>query len=186
MRLIYVLLCLALLTHSCIPLRVAPRIEDHKITRGKKFKRSLSNRQMFIFENPKEADEFYEYVNIKFQLNHDKVYDDIPFVFEGAQFFFAWYEIEISDKHINLGPAVFDVALNGLLGNDDFQPYALETMDTFSRKGNWYLAIEVYSDSEKDCLAANALSRELVLKYLRALKQEYLATHNYNEVVFKN
>lgn len=55
-----------------------------------------------------------------------------------------------------------------------------------SRKGHWYIAIEVYNDLEKDCLQVDALSREAVLKYLRTLKQEYLITHNYNETVFKN
>ncbi|NHF59057.1 hypothetical protein FK220_006885 [Flavobacteriaceae bacterium TP-CH-4] len=180
------LVSLFVLFHSCIPLRIAPTIEDYKVTRGKKFKRGLSKRQMFIFEDPKDAGHFYEYVNTKFQLNDTNVYDDIPFKINEEQYFFAWYEIEIADKTLNLAPAMFDIVLNGALGNEEFEPYLMESANNFSRKGHWYIAIEVYSDSENDCLSLNALSREAVLNYLSALKKEYLSTHNYNEVVFKN
>jgi hypothetical protein len=62
------------LFQACIPLRIAPSIDDYKIAKGKKFKRSLSKRQMFIFEDAKEAEEFYHFVNTKFQLNHKNVY----------------------------------------------------------------------------------------------------------------
>jgi len=59
--------------------------------------------------------------------------------------------------------------------------------DTYSnRKRSWYLATEVYSDTETDCLVETSFSREVVLKYLRTLKKEYLATYNYNETVFKD
>ena len=186
MKIYLLLVSVVLIAQSCIPLRIAPKIEDYKISRGKNFKRSLSKRQMFIFENPKEENEFYNYVNTKFQLGHISVYDDIPLVIENEQYFFAWYEIEIPDKTLNLAPAIMDVAINGILGNDEFEPYFLESSDSFHRNGNWYIALEVYSDREKDCLVVGELSREVVLKYLRVLKREYLATHNYNEVVFKN
>ena len=81
---------------------------------------------------------------------------------------------------------MFDVALHAALGNDQFEPVITDEDNTLLRQGNWYIAIEVYNDSEKDCLAENSLSKEAVLKYLRALKKEYLSTHNYNEIVFKN
>ena len=174
------------LLQSCIPLRIAPKIEDYKITKGKKFKRSLPKRQMFIFEDAKEAEQFYNFVNLKFQLEHSKVYDDVPFEIDAKQYFFAWYEVEIPDKSINLLPVFFDLFLNVALGNEDMESYVSDDDNTYSRKGNWYLALEVYSDSEPDCLAETSLSREAVLKYLRALKKEYLVTHNYNETVFKN
>lgn len=185
MRKLLPIICIVFLFQSCIPLRIAPQIEDYKIDRGKKFKRSLSKRQMFIFENPKDENHFYDYVNTKFQLQHNNIYDDIPFIIDGEQYFFAWYEVEIPDKTLNLAPMFVHLFLGAALGNED----PLEDYDgegDMVRRDNWYLAIEVYSDTEKDCLSTEALSREVVLKYLRALKQEYLTTHNYNEVVFKN
>ena len=170
---------------SCIPLRIAPSIEDYRLTRGKKFKRSLSKRKMFIFEDPKQAEHFYDYVNTKYQLNHVGVYDDVPFKTGSNQYFFAFYEVEIPDKTLNLGPAMFQLLVNSALGSEDpLENYNGD--DDMIRSENWYIAIEAYSDLEKDCLADDSLSREAVLKYLRALKKEYLATHNYNETVFKN
>jgi len=168
------------LFQACIPLRIAPKIDDYKITKGKRFKRSLSKRQMFIFEDAKEAEQFYNFVNISFQLDDTNVYDDVPFETGGQQYFFAWYEVEIPNKTINLLPIFADIALTAADMDTAWE-------DSYgSRKGNWYLAIEVYNDLEPDCLAETSLSREAVLKYLRALKKEYLATHNYNETVFKN
>ena len=75
--------------------------------------------------------------------------------------------------------------LSKALGNDDSSHTPDESRDII-RKDNWYIAIEVYTDFEKDCLLENSLSRAAVLKYLRSLKKEYLTTHNYNETVFKN
>lgn len=171
---------------SCIPLRIAPDIEDYKITRGKSFKRTLPKRGMFVFEDPNDADHFYNYVDTKFQLNNENVYDDVPFMLEEQQYFFSFYEVEIPDKSINLFPVVLDVFVNVALGHDEIDPIFSDGDAGFSRVGNWYIAIEVYSDLENDCLQMNSLSRETVLEYLRALKKEYLSTNNYNEIVFKN
>jgi len=186
MRKIVLLVFVLFLFQSCIPLRIAPNIKDYELTNGKRFKRSLSKRQMFIFEDSKEAEQFYNYVNIKFDLNDTNVYDDIPFELDGEQYFFAFYEVEIPNKTLNLFPLVFDLALNVAFQNEEMQPYVSEEAEMVSRNGNWYLAIEVYSDFEKDCLQETSLSKEAVLKYLCALKKEYLATHNYNETVFKD
>ncbi len=138
---------------------------------------------MFIFEDPKEANEFYNYVNTKYHLENENVYDDVPFKINGEQYFFSFYEVEIPDKAINFLPFVTSILFNAATGHFEDAEIADPTM---ARINNWYLAIEVYSDLEKDCLKTDSLSREVVLKYLRALKKEYLSTHNYNEVVFKN
>lgn len=140
---------------------------------------------MFIFEDQKETGHFYDYVNTKYQLNHENVYDDVPFEISNQQYFFSFYEVEIPDKTLNLAPVMLHLILNSALGSED-------PLDDYNgdgdmvRRENWYIAIEAYSDLEKDCLADDSLSREAVLKYLRALKKEYWATHNYNETVFKN
>lgn len=174
-----------LIFQSCIPVRIAPTIKDYKVTQGKKFKRVLSKRQMFIFEDPKDAGHFYDYVNTKFQLNHDNVYDDVPFAIDGGQYFFSFYEVEIPNKTLNLTPVMVHYAVNSALGSED--PLAdYNGAGDIVRRENWYIAMEVYSDLEKDCLADNALSKEAVLRYLSVLKKEYLATHNYNETIFKN
>jgi hypothetical protein len=88
MKRIIIVLSLLLMIQSCIPLRIAPNIEDYKLTQGKKFKKSLPKRHMFIFEDPKTTNQFYKYVNTKFQLQDINVFDDVPFSIAGAQYFF--------------------------------------------------------------------------------------------------
>lgn len=171
---------------SCIPLRIAPEIDDYRITKGSSFKKSLPKREMFVFEDPKDANQFYDYVDTKFELENENVYDDVPFMVEGQQFFFSFYEIEIPDKSINIFPIVLDVFVNAALGNENIDPIFTGDDGGFTRNGHWYIAIEVYNDIERDCLRSDALSRETVLEYLRSLKKEYLSTNNYNETVFKN
>ncbi|MBD0779719.1 hypothetical protein HPE56_18100 [Maribacter sp. ANRC-HE7] len=186
MRNVFPGVLLVLFLTSCIPLRIAPDIDDYRITRGKSFKRTLPKREMFVFEDPKVANAFYNFVDTKFILDNENVYDDVPFTIEGEQYFFSFYEVEIPDKALNLFPVVMDVFVNAALGNDEMDPIFSDGDNPVSRKGHWYIAIEVYSDLEKDCLHIDSLSRERVLKYLRGLKNEYLATQNYNEIIFKN
>ena len=102
---------------------------------------------MFVFENPKDANHFYDYVNIKYQLKSENVYDDIPFKSDGEYYFFSFYELDIPTRTINLIPIVIDV----LFDRADIGPI-LEEIHT-SRMGTWYIAIEVYNDIEHDCLA---------------------------------
>ncbi len=45
---------------------------------------------MFVFEDIKNAGEFYGYVNWKFDLNHEQVYDDVPFLANDEQYFFRF------------------------------------------------------------------------------------------------
>lgn len=180
MKRYFLITCLVVLS-SCIPLRIAPNIEDYKLTKGKRFKRALPKKTVFVFEDPKDADEFYRYVNTKFQLDDYYVDVEVPFQVEEATYYFSFYEVEIPTKTINLIPLALDVILSK---GADMDP-VFEEVHT-SRTGNWYIAIEVFSDQEKDCLKEGSVSRDVVLSYLRSLKNEYLATHNYNEVVFKN
>ena len=186
MRKITNVVLLLLFLNSCIPIRIAPNISDYKVVKGKRFKRGLPKKTTFVFEDPKEANEFYNYVNIKYDLEDYYVDVEVPFEIDGDEYFFSFYEVEIQDKALNLVPLVFDVAANATLQNEDFETYAANEDTTILRNGNWYIVIEVFSKMEKDCLHEDSTSRPIVLPYLRALKEEYISTHNYNEVVFKN
>ena len=106
---IFITSCHFVFLSSCIPLRIAPNIPDYRITKGESFKKDLPKREMFVFEDPKDTNHFYNYVDSKFQLNNENVYDDVPFIVDDQQFFFSFYEVEIPDKTINLFPVVLDV-----------------------------------------------------------------------------
>ena len=109
-RIITTLLCV-LLVQSCIPLRIAPTIKDYKVTKGKRFKKGLPKKNVFVFEDPKDADEFYNYINTRFQLNDYYVDVQVPFLIEDKTYYFSFYEVEIPTKTINLVPLMLDVAL---------------------------------------------------------------------------
>lgn len=175
-----------LMLNSCIPLRIAPKISDYKVVKGKRFKKGLPKKTTFVFQDSKKDGEFYDFINIKYGLDDYYVDVQVPFEVDGAKFFFSFYEVQIKDKAVNLFPLVFDVALNAALKNEEFETYAANEDNAILRNDNWYIAIEVFSDSDKDCLHEDSVSRKVVLPYLRALKEQYLSTANYNEVVFKN
>ncbi|NKI31220.1 hypothetical protein [Croceivirga thetidis] len=177
----YLLIFLCITLGSCIPLRIAPTIEDYRVVEGKKFKKSLPQKTMFVFEDPKDEGHFYNYINTKFKLDDYRVDVDVPFQIENKEYYFAYYEVEIPTKTLNLLPIVIDGILESTETND-----AVFSDAYSSRKGYWYIAIEVYDQEENDCLNDNSLIRKPMMEYLRELKQEYLSTHNYNEVVFKN
>ncbi|MEM9077466.1 MAG: hypothetical protein AAGC43_10520 [Bacteroidota bacterium] len=174
------LLLFTILIYSCIPLRIAPNINDYKITKGKKFKKSLPKKTVYVFEDPKEEEEFYNYINTKFGLKDYFVDVDVPFYIEGEKYSFSFYEVEIPDKTVNLIPLVADA----LLSRADMEPVFDEVHE--SRKGNFYIAIEVYDDLGDDMLVEESTSKPKIVQFLSELKNEYLNTHNYNEVVFKN
>ncbi|EWH14575.1 hypothetical protein KLA_04387 [Cellulophaga geojensis KL-A] len=68
------LVVILVFVQSCIPLRIAPNIQDYKITKGKTFKRGLTKHHVFIFEDPKDESEFYNYVDVKYQLYNIDVF----------------------------------------------------------------------------------------------------------------
>lgn len=175
----FYLLSILFLASSCLPLRIAPKIDDFKITNGKKFRRTLPKEYAFIFNDSKDADEFYYYINAKFNLNNIDVEYNVPFDIDGVHYYLSFYEAEIPDKTLNLVPLAIDAATN----NSNFQT---DFSDSYtSRIGNWYIAITVTDDDFKNCLDPLYPFRESVIEYLKDLKQEYLTTHNYDELVFK-
>ncbi|MCF6347196.1 MAG: hypothetical protein L3J20_02695 [Flavobacteriaceae bacterium] len=178
MKQLLILLSLFILS-SCIPLRIAPKIKDHKIMVAKKFKRNLPRDHAFVFEDPKDANEFYNYINTKYALNHQDVEWNVPFTIDNEKFFFSFYETEIPTKTINLVPII----LNAKAEQNGNEPW-LEGFE-FSRKGNWYLALTVSDSNMKDCLNPKYKSREKILNFLQDLKIEYLNTNNYLEAWFR-
>ncbi len=52
-----------------------------------------------------------------------------------------------------------------------------------SRKGHWYIILTVYDEIIKNCLRDNHPLKTKAIQYLKELKQEYLTTHNYEELL---
>ena len=179
MQKLVLLLVLMFLSSSCIPLRIAPNIKTDKVMVAKKFKRKLPKRHAFIFEDPKDANEFYNYVNTKYELNHQDVEWNVPFEVDGKPFYFSFHEVEIPNKTLNILPIFVDLALKSGDSDPIFEDVYM------SRKGNWYLAITVADTKMNDCLKENYVKREAIIKYLKTMRIEYLNTYNYLEALLK-
>jgi len=164
----------ALLTVSCIPYKSAPSIEEDQVINGRKFKSGLPKAQTFIFEDNKDADEFYYYVNTKYDLNHQKVETDVPLKINGQYYYISFYEVEKTDETLNLVPLAIDASRNSK-GRDPIMENSY-----VSRKGKWYIALTVTDDMMSDCLDPKHKNYEEVLEYCKELRLEYHTTDDYN------
>ncbi|HLW31197.1 MAG TPA: hypothetical protein VKX40_02970 [Aequorivita sp.] len=165
---------------SCIPLQIAPNIDDAKVYKGKKFKKQLPKQNVYVFEDPKDENEFYTYINIKYGIDYDIEGGNIPIVINEKDYYITFYEVERSTKTVNLIPIVVDVARDSK-GNDPL----FENSYT-SRTGSWYIALTVSDDDFNDNLKESDLEYENILKYLDHLRNEYLSTANYMEIYLKS
>lgn len=176
MRIIPLLIFILLLT-SCIPTQIAPIIDEYRVQEGRKFHKSLSEHYAFIFNDPKEAYDFYNYVNIVYQLNHNDVNIDVPFITSDQQFYFSFHEAERTTNFINLAPIVVDAKLD----QEGIGPLLESTYET--RKGYWYIVITVFDEYGNDALHPSHLSQKDVRRYLNSMRKDYLKHHNYYEAL---
>ncbi|MEM7084871.1 MAG: hypothetical protein AAF489_01735 [Bacteroidota bacterium] len=167
---------------SCIPLQIAPKIEGGKVMVGKKFKRKLPRQYTYVFEDPKDANEFYRYVNAKYQQVYDDNTGNIAVTIDGEEHFLTFYEVERSTQTVNLIPMIVDVALEekGYGSGSTF-----ENAYT-SRSGSWYLALTVTDSDYKDSLHPDHYRQKAVVAYVDGLRKEYLNTIHYIEVYLKS
>ncbi|QXP79284.1 MULTISPECIES: hypothetical protein [Winogradskyella] len=95
---------------SCIPVKIAPRFknQDYKIMQAKKFHKDMPRETSFIFKDSKEAEEFYNYINKKHQLNHVDVGYNVPFQLKNETLYLSYHEAERTDEKVNLPFAVID------------------------------------------------------------------------------
>lgn len=171
---------LVFLVVSCIPLQIAPKIEGGKVFAPKKFKKQLPYNYVYVFEDPKDANEFYDYINAKFQIVYDDDTGNIPVIIDDKSYYITFYEVERATTTLNLLPMAVDAALEEK-GHGPF----LESTHT-SRSGTWYIALTMTDETILDALNPNYKNHVAVLAYTNALRNEYLTTVHYIEVYLKN
>ncbi len=165
---------------SCVPLSIAPDIDDYKITNGKRFKRKLPKQKSFIFNDTKNAGEFYQFVDAKFNLNNQLLERDIPFKIKNKEYRFSFYEVKRKTKTVNVAPVLIDGALQSNGHNTYFEDAYI------SRSGKWYIAITVTDQKYNDCLDSDYKEHREIVSYLQKFKNEYFTTHNYTETLLLN
>ena len=166
--------CLLILSiYSCIPFKIAPKIEGDKIVKAKKFKKNLPNSYGFVFEDTKKANEFYNFINTKYNLKHVNVDVNVPIIIDNTTYYLSFFEREKSTETLNLIPLAIDMSRENK-GNDPI----LENLHT-SRSGFWYVVLTVTDNELKDCLKPSYPNQEVVVKHLKKLRTEYFTTSNY-------
>ena len=151
---------------SCIPLRIAPNIEDYKVEVGKKFKGKLPNNYSFIFEDVKAANAFYNYMNVNYKSIENKALLNI----NDTEYFLSFYEVEIPTKYLNFIPFFVDAGLEAALNvSSDSEESEIEV----TRIGHWYLVLTVVDTYLQDALHPKYENRDEVLNYLKSLKYGY-------------
>ena len=174
-----IILLLACVVTSCIPVKVAPKFknQDYKIMQAKKFQKKMPRETAFIFKDAKDAEEFYNYINKKYRLNDIDVGYNVPFQLEGQTLYLSYHEAERTDKNVNLPLVLIDAKResngNSRLFEDNYT----------SRTGHWYIILTVYDKDIKNCLKEKHPLKEKTIQYLKDLKQEYLSTQNYEELL---
>lgn len=164
----HLLLILAfVLVSGCIPYKIAPNIDDYKIVLAKKFRRDLPAQHAFVFEDQREVDAFYHFVNQKFGLEQQGVASNICFEVRGMAYYMSFYESEKTTETVNLFPILID----GFLGSEGIDPVLEETYT--SADARWYLIITVTDSNNEDCLSPSYKYLQDVILFLRALKLEY-------------
>ena len=165
---------------SCIPLSLAPNIDGGKVYAPKKFKKHLPQNYVYVFEDPKDANEFFEYMNAKFQIFYDDDLGNIPIKIENNTYYLTFYEVERNTQTINLVPIVVDAKLD----QEGYSPIMEDVYVT--RTGNWYIAITVTDEELKDALNPTYKSHKKIIEYADAMRVEYLTTAQYIEIYLKS
>jgi len=174
-------ICILVVASSCIPVKIAPKFknQDYKIVQAKKFKRKLPRETAFIFKDPKNDGEFYNYINTKYKLKGVDVRLNTLIQIDGKTFYLTYHETDKDDATLNLPLVAIDATLES-------KGYSRLFEDGYSsRKGHWYILITIYDEDVENALLKKHPMRQQVEDYLVALKHEYLTTHNYEELYFK-
>lgn len=173
-------LFICLLGTSCIPLSFAPNIEANTIKIAKRFKRNLPKQYAFIFEDPKEANEFFDYINTKYQL--PGIERKIPIWIDTKPYIMNFYERKKATRTVNIIPILFDAALSS---DDDDGPGFFNELYT-SKNEKWYIIITITDLKGQDALSPKYAECKEVLMFLEAMQKEYISTANYMEAYFRN
>ena len=71
------------------------------------FKRKLPKHYSFIFEDPKEANEFYNFIKQKYELNYEDFERNVPFGVNDKNYFLSFYETVIPTKTLDFSSFFF-------------------------------------------------------------------------------
>ncbi len=152
---------------------------EGKVVKANRFLKKFPKQYAYVFDDPKDANEFYKYINAKYQIAYDDAMGNVPVTIGEDRYYLTFYEANKETQTINLVPMMVDAALE-----QEGYGKPLESAE-FSRYGKWYLVLTVTDDNYKDALYPEYEEYKNVLKYVSELRSEYLSTTHYIEVYLK-
>ena len=103
-------------------------------------------------------------------MNNYYVDVEVPFSLVNETYYMSFYEVELLNSTVD----TFGTILGILAG---------EELEEEPEEYKHYIAIEVYSKTDDDCLKEGSPSKETIIQYLNNLKKEYLNGENWNREV---
>ncbi|MBV1922524.1 MAG: hypothetical protein KUG68_00695 [Flavobacteriaceae bacterium] len=178
MRLFYSIILFSF-CFSCIPVRIAPNMKEGKVVKAKRFVKNLPGQNTYVFDDPKDANDFYNYINAKYQISYDDIDGNVPVTIAEKKLFLTLYEVNKETKTVNLIPIIVDAGLE----ENGYSPI-LESAEV-TRLGKWYIALTVTDEDFNDGLNEDYKIYKEVESYVMNLRKEYLSTTHYIEVFLK-
>ena len=153
---------------------------------SRRFLRKVPKTKGFVFIDPKEENEFREFITIKLSPKRPwessyPYWETEPFLFtiQKDTFYLSYHEANKVNKTVNLLPLFIDESLK----TKQTDPL-LEDHYT-SRKDYWYVVLTVWDGNKKDALNPKHPKQDKVILFLESIRKEYLNTHNYTDQIFK-
>ena len=133
-------------------------IDDYVLVRNAKNILGNNGLTAYVFENNKKILPFQE-----FAVNHFKLstynQKEIPFTYNNNNFILHIYDVDEINKYINTS----DFTLKNQIPNAS----KVNNLSDF-------IVLSVINDKNEDCLQDQSLYQNMILKYLKNLKEEYL------------
>lgn len=153
------MICIPFFIFSCIPVKTNPVIADYHILNSMPNTLNEKNKDgIFIFENHRMSGSFQSFLVQKLNLTNKKENRDFQVSLESTKFIISVLDQREMETYIDLSDVFIKTSKTGLIKNGDEKSY---------------VAITVKTPDGEDCLKNNSLYQNIVLKYLKNLKQEY-------------
>lgn len=157
-RRLFAFFTLIIISVSCGIQKPKYFIEDYVLVPNAKEILGNEGLTAFVFENNKKTIPFQQFLAIKFNLQTLNQ-REIPFTINDDRFFLHMYDNDEVVKYINISDFIMK-----------------EQIPDVSKMGNQsdFIVLSVVNDKNEDCLKDNSLYQNIVIKYLKNLKEEYL------------
>lgn len=153
------MICIPFFVFSCIPVKTNPVIADYHILNSTPNKLNEKNKGgVFIFENHHLSGSFQSFLVQKLHPTNKNENRDFQVLLDNTKFIISVLDQRETEMYIDLSDVLRLPAKPGLLKSGDEKSY---------------VAITVKTPTGEDCLKNNSLYQNIVLKYLKNLKQEY-------------